>query len=160
MEHLHQMPGAKVGIATTNARRSPHGIDRICCCLRYIRCLPLTLLANTNQQRLYEIMMAEIIPTIQPDSERATWTIEASHWRLPYWDWSANQPGLGDVGIPQLFTTRTITVLMPNRRSQNFANPLWSFRTPNGRPFGDQSLAPWNLPRNVTPVSIVQIKST
>ena len=97
-------------------------------------------------------MTTEIIPGIQPDSERETWEIEASHWRLPYWDWAANQPYLQNVGIPELFTWQTVTVLMPNRRSQNFPNPLWKFSNPNGKPFGDASMGQWQIPAQ--PVSL------
>jgi tyrosinase len=105
------------------------------------------------EQRLYEIMMG-IVSKIKPDSEKAIWEIEASHWRLPYWDWAQNQPYLQTVGIPQLFTLEWITVVMPGRTWKGFPNPLWKFSNPGGKPMGSPDNGQWKIPKGVTPVSI------
>lgn len=97
------------------------------------------------EQRLYEIMKSEVIPKIEPESEREIWEIEASHWRLPYWDWAAEQPYLHNVGLPLLFTQKQINVIMPNKGSHTFDNPLWTFKNPSGTPMGDRSMSPWNI---------------
>ena len=82
------------------------------------------------EQRIYKIMMSEIVPKISPTSEQSIWAIEASHWRLPYWEWAATQPYLQKVGVPQLFTLPKVTVVMPNHGSMAFDNPLWAFKNP------------------------------
>lgn len=109
------------------------------------------------EQRIYEIMMSEIVSNVSPATEQSIWAIEASHWRLPYWDWSVNQPYLQKAGVPQLFTLPTIKVVMPNSGSQVFNNPLWAFNNPKiastGKPLpmGDNSMG--NLRITAGPVS-------
>jgi tyrosinase len=97
------------------------------------------------EQRIYEIMMSEIVSGITPTSEQSIWAIEASHWRLPYWDWAADQPYLQNVGIPQLFTLPQVTVVMPNSKSATFNNPLWKFTNPKGVAMGDKAMNPWMI---------------
>lgn len=100
------------------------------------------------EQRIYEIMLV-IVSEIQSGPEKDIWEIEASRWRLPYWDWAASQPYLQNVGIPQLFTTESITVLMPDNTPKDFKNPLARFSNPSGKAMGDTSvMKQWAIPNN------------
>ena len=100
--------------------------------------------------------MTSIVSTITPASEQSIWSIEASYWRLPYWDWAADQPYLQNVGVPQLFTLPQVTVVMPNSKSATFNNPLWKFSNPKGVAMGDSSMKPWAL--TAQPVSLIFVK--
>lgn len=97
------------------------------------------------EQRLYEIMIKQIVPTVTPASEQSVWAIEASHWRLPYWDWAAEQPYLQNVGVPQIFTQQTVSIVMPGSGSKTVNNPLWKFTTPDGKALGDQARGDWAI---------------
>ena len=93
------------------------------------------------EQRLYEIMTTQITPNISPASERSIWEIEASHWRLPYWDWATEQTYIQRVGVPQLFTQPKVAVIMPNGGSRSYVNPLWAFTNPRTDPVTGRAVA-------------------
>ena len=93
---------------------------------------------------------------VTPASEQSIWAIEASHWRLPYWDWAADQPYLQNVGVPQLFTLPQVTVVMPNSKSATVNNPLWKFSNPKGVAMGDKSMQSWAI--TAQPVSLIDVK--
>jgi tyrosinase len=83
--------------------------------------------------------MQEIVNEIQSPNERQIWSMEASHWRLPYWDWAAKQPYIQALGMPQILTQEEIRITMPEFKQTPVKNPLWMFRNPTGKPMGDPS---------------------
>jgi tyrosinase len=92
------------------------------------------------EQRLYEEMV-KIIDNI-PADQKAPWQLAASQWRLPYWDWAALQPYLNDYGIPEIFTTDTINIVLPdsNLKKVSYPNPLWKFSNPSRVKMGDPTM--------------------
>src|SRR5947207_3681199 len=105
----------------------------------------LTKLANSSgfQQRIYEIMMSDIVPNI-PQSERPTWTAAAQNWRLLYWDWAApyNQERL-----PHVLTSDSIAITMPGHASKTVPNPLWKFSNPSGMAMVDSRMKDLRIAR-------------
>ncbi|KAF8534625.1 common central domain of tyrosinase-domain-containing protein [Trichophaea hybrida] len=95
------------------------------------------------EQRLYEIML-DIINTTVPDSEKELWKSAAQHWRLPYWDWAAEQPYIKDFGVPELTTLEKVDIILPNGKT-TVDNPLWKFTNPNGKPMGDISMGKYAI---------------
>ncbi|KAI3542090.1 hypothetical protein CABS02_10548 [Colletotrichum abscissum] len=87
------------------------------------------------EQRLWEIMTKEIVPTA-PSSAQQQWMTEANAWRLPYWDW-ANIPS-----VPDVASTQKITIQMPDGTSQEDWNPLYQFSTANMTQFKTTSMQP------------------
>jgi hypothetical protein len=96
------------------------------------------------QQRLYEIMMDEVIPSF-PKAERDHLVTTARKWRLPYWDWAAKKPRNAwqpaGYRIPLIAENRTISVLTPNGTA-TIPNPMYVFTTP--QPMGVHGIEPVN----------------
>lgn len=88
------------------------------------------------EQRIYEIMTTEIIPTF-PANQQADLTAAANTWRLPYWDWAAKKvrgSSEPDYAVPLIVLNETIEVSTPTGQS-TIKNPMYSFTTP--QPMGD-----------------------
>jgi tyrosinase len=92
------------------------------------------------EQRLYEEML-KIIDNI-PADQKGQWQLAASQWRLPYWDWAAPQPYINDYGVPEIFTTDTISIVLPGSHGKKvpYSNPLWKFSNPSGDKMGNPSM--------------------
>ncbi|RJE24069.1 hypothetical protein PHISCL_03605 [Aspergillus sclerotialis] len=93
------------------------------------------------EQRLYEIMVGEIIPNF-PEDERAAWTAAANEWRLPFWDWGITNK------VPKLCKYPTTVVPTADGKSEErIDNPLYQFKMPTGKPMGSGEvgnfLDPW-----------------
>jgi hypothetical protein len=89
--------------------------------------------------------MLDIIEATVPDSEKELWKSAAQHWRLPYWDWAADQPYVKDFGVPELTTLEKVDIVLPNLGKANVDNPLWKFTNPNGKPMGDRSMGKYAI---------------
>ncbi|KAL4924110.1 tyrosinase [Aspergillus undulatus] len=77
------------------------------------------------EQRLYEIMIDEIIPQY-PESDRPSLREAADTWRLPYWDWAINPR------VPWLAADAELQVSLAGKL-ETLQNPLYQFRMPNGK---------------------------
>ncbi|KAI9370619.1 common central domain of tyrosinase-domain-containing protein [Aspergillus egyptiacus] len=93
------------------------------------------------EQRLYEIMVKEIIP-IFPREARAEWEQAANAWRLPFWDWGLT------TSVPELSKYPTTVVPTPDGKGEErIPNPLYQFRMPNNKPMSahgmDDFKDPW-----------------
>ncbi|KAK1689535.1 common central domain of tyrosinase-domain-containing protein [Colletotrichum godetiae] len=87
------------------------------------------------EQRLWEIMTKEIVPAAPPSAQQQ-WMTEANAWRMPYWDWA------GIPSVPDVASTPTITIQMPDGTSQEDWNPLYQFSTANMTQFKSASMKP------------------
>ncbi|KAI0855533.1 tyrosinase [Xylaria cubensis] len=75
------------------------------------------------EQRLYEIMVNEIIPEYPAYKDK---NLEAARtWRLPFWDWAKNPR------IPEMCRYKTIEITFGGQPKFKIANPLYQFRMPN-----------------------------
>ena len=117
------------------------------------------LLTYIEQQRIYEIMVNEIVPEQSKDFQGRL--LDAAHsWRLPYWDWAKNPR------IPRWFRSPVFT---PPRWggpsiSKKLPNPLYKFKMPHGKKmaaYGVGSLATedgklevseWSMPWGLSPL--------
>ncbi|KAJ3941953.1 hypothetical protein N0V92_013830 [Colletotrichum tropicale] len=99
-----------------------------------------------------------------PDEEAEVWYKEAQAWRLPYWDWAAQQTYAEDFACPEVLVQGPVRIYPPAAvkdrypESGLYANPFWGFNNPvryedgenqgDPRPFGDmpESLKEWNIP--------------
>ncbi|KZS90419.1 Di-copper centre-containing protein [Sistotremastrum niveocremeum HHB9708] len=83
------------------------------------------------EQRLYEIMRDDIIPSF-PQNQQADLLAAAQTWRFPYWDWAAkkSRPGFKapNYDVPLLVKSANVDVLSSTGK-QTIANPLYSFKT-------------------------------
>ncbi|KAI1819881.1 tyrosinase [Xylaria intraflava] len=78
------------------------------------------------EQRLYEIMVNEIIPRYPAYKDEY---LEAAHtWRLPFWDWAKNPR------VPGLARPREIGITFGGKPKITIKNPLYQFRMPNDKP--------------------------
>ncbi|KAL5342248.1 hypothetical protein BJX70DRAFT_357265 [Aspergillus crustosus] len=78
------------------------------------------------EQRIYEIMIDEIIPSY-PEPQRAALRTAADTWRLPYWDWAVNPR------VPWLAAEPELQISLLGEL-ETISNPLYQFRMPNGKP--------------------------
>ncbi|KZT32118.1 hypothetical protein SISSUDRAFT_1067183 [Sistotremastrum suecicum HHB10207 ss-3] len=89
------------------------------------------------EQRLYEIMRDEIIPSF-PQSQQSNLFAAARTWRFPYWDWAQkkSRPGFKapNYDVPLLVKSANVDVLTSTGK-QTIPNPLYSFKTTT--PMGD-----------------------
>ncbi|KAI0877194.1 tyrosinase [Hypoxylon argillaceum] len=75
------------------------------------------------EQRLYEIMVNEIIPRYPAYKDKY---LEAARtWRLPFWDFAKNPR------IPQMVRYRKVTITFGGEPKMEIENPLYQFRMPN-----------------------------
>ncbi|KAI8155502.1 hypothetical protein K4K49_007297 [Colletotrichum sp. SAR 10_70] len=99
------------------------------------------------------------------DEEAEVWYKEAEAWRLPYWDWAAQQTYAEDFACPEVLVQGPVRIYPPalvrDRYPEGglYANPFWGFNNPvryedgedqgDPRPFGDmpESLKEWNIPQ-------------
>ncbi|TGJ84363.1 hypothetical protein E0Z10_g4430 [Xylaria hypoxylon] len=77
-------------------------------------------------QRLYEIMVNEIIPKY-PAKYKDEYLEAARTWRLPFWDWAKNPR------VPKLARFRTVEITFGGEPKFQLANPLYQFRMPNDK---------------------------
>ncbi|KAI1290962.1 tyrosinase [Xylaria venustula] len=77
------------------------------------------------EQRLYEIMVNEIIPKYPAYKEK--YLEAARSWRLPYWDWAKNPK------VPRFARYKKINLTIGGEPSVEIANPLYQFRMPNDK---------------------------
>ncbi|KAL3472854.1 hypothetical protein BJX99DRAFT_261920 [Aspergillus californicus] len=83
------------------------------------------------EQRIYEIMINQIIPTLQVSpAKKEIFRQDASTWRLPYWDWAKHPK------IPQLLSRPTLKMSVDGQIIEK-GNPLSQFRMPGGQKMGD-----------------------
>ncbi|GAB1310590.1 tyrosinase [Madurella fahalii] len=90
------------------------------------------------EQRLYEIMVDEVIPGMgmgrQVENElRAA----ANSWRLPFWDWAKNPQ------IPSLLRAPKLNITLIKRVIEN---PLYKFTMPRGEKMGVYGVGPLKVP--------------
>ncbi|KAJ8126913.1 hypothetical protein O1611_g6723 [Lasiodiplodia mahajangana] len=77
------------------------------------------------EQRLYEIMVNEIIPKYPAYKDKY---LEAARtWRLPYWDWAKNPR------IPQMARYAKVKISFGGEPKFELENPLYQFRMPNDK---------------------------
>lgn len=98
---------------------------------------------TTNQQKLYEVMINEVIPEFH-DEDKAELRQAADQWRFPFWDWATKKPqekGPKNYDVPLMVKTEHVEVRTPTGHTQ-IKNPFWSFRMKDGVPMGDPSLKP------------------
>ncbi|KAL4879315.1 hypothetical protein BJY04DRAFT_220171 [Aspergillus karnatakaensis] len=93
------------------------------------------------EQRLYEIMVLEIIPNF-PQNERSAWNEAATTWRLPFWDWGTTS------SVPDLAKYPTTVVpTADGKDEERINNPLYQFRMPTNKPMStagmDSFKDPW-----------------
>ncbi|KAI9783412.1 MAG: hypothetical protein M1839_003947 [Geoglossum umbratile] len=83
------------------------------------------------EQRIYEIMVSEVIPNQMPSDEetQASLMAAAKAWRLPYWDWAVHNE------VPLLAQTPDIEVSTKLGPSM-IKNPLYQYDLPQGKTFG------------------------
>ncbi|KAL2846033.1 hypothetical protein BJX68DRAFT_268890 [Aspergillus pseudodeflectus] len=95
------------------------------------------------EQRIYEIIVGEIIPKMQASkTKKDELRKAASTWRLPYWDWAKNAT------IPKLLDRETLNMKVLGK-SVAKDNPLFKFRMPQQQKmadFGVGSLKWWEFP--------------
>ncbi|KAI0433855.1 tyrosinase [Xylaria sp. FL1042] len=77
------------------------------------------------EQRLYEIMINEIIPKYPTYKDK--YLEAANSWRLPYWDWAKNPK------VPRFARYKTISITIGGEPKVEIANPLYQFRMPNDK---------------------------
>jgi len=69
--------------------------------------------------------------TFYNDAEKQAWHDEASHWRLPYWDWAL--PSYGG-SMPELFKPMEVKVCVPTAKDgsqpppETVTNPLYRYQ--------------------------------
>ncbi|KAI0451980.1 tyrosinase [Xylaria acuta] len=77
------------------------------------------------EQRLYEIMVNEIIPKYPAYKDKY---LEAARtWRHPFWDWAKNPR------VPDMCRYKTIGITFGGEPKVEIANPLYQFRMPNDK---------------------------
>ncbi|KAF4626245.1 hypothetical protein G7Y89_g11919 [Cudoniella acicularis] len=80
------------------------------------------------EQRIYEIMVDEVIPELRLDQEGADKFLNAAKkWRLPFWDWAKNPK------MPDLLCWPTIKIGLIRK---TIDNPLYKFKMPKGKKMG------------------------
>ncbi|KAI1120171.1 tyrosinase [Nemania abortiva] len=78
------------------------------------------------EQRLYEIMVNEIIPKYPAYKDKY---LEAARtWRLPFWDWAKR-----NTRIPQLCRYKKVNISFGGEPKFELENPLYQFRMPNDK---------------------------
>ncbi|KAJ0417681.1 hypothetical protein BJY00DRAFT_315629 [Aspergillus carlsbadensis] len=83
------------------------------------------------EQRIYEIMVGEIIPKMQASEAKKNELREAaSTWRLPYWDWAKNP------SIPKLLDREKLNMKVLGKPVTK-DNPLYKFRMPEQQKMSD-----------------------
>ncbi|KAF7341393.1 Di-copper centre-containing protein [Mycena venus] len=90
---------------------------------------PYMLLFEASTQRVYEIMVNNVIPTFDI-SQQALLKAEARKWRLPYWDWAAKKKR-GDKEVYDaalILKDRNVTVFTSTGET-SILNPMWNFST-------------------------------
>ncbi|KAI8627921.1 tyrosinase [Xylariaceae sp. FL1651] len=80
------------------------------------------------EQRLYEIMVKEIIP--EHPGHEAEYLEAARTWRLPYWDWAKNPR------VPQYARWKKVKITLGNDPPVVIDNPLYQFKMPNDKKMG------------------------
>jgi Common central domain of tyrosinase len=98
-----------------------------------------------QQQRLYEIMIQEIIPQY-PQDQQAGLVDAANAWRLPYWDWAVTN------ALPDIATKPTFTVNRFDGQTVDIANPLYKFTMPGGKNMGTGGVQSISAGNEVLPV--------
>jgi tyrosinase len=104
------------------------------------------------EQRIYEIMVNEIIPNQMATDKQDSLKAAAKAWRLPYWDWAVNNE------VPLLAQNESIEV-STKLGTAKIKNPLYQYDLPKGKTFGTMGPAsnqtyvlisadgvPWELP--------------
>ncbi|EMR68281.1 putative tyrosinase precursor protein [Eutypa lata UCREL1] len=83
------------------------------------------------EQRIYEIMVNEIIPNQMPSDDKTQDSLKtaAKAWRLPYWDWAANNE------VPLLAQDQEIEVFTKFGTAK-IKNALYQYNLPQGKTFG------------------------
>ncbi|KAB8229895.1 uncharacterized protein BDW43DRAFT_302840 [Aspergillus alliaceus] len=84
------------------------------------------------EQRLYEIMVNEIIPKY-PEENQSLLRTAADTWRMPYWDWSTKPQ------IPSLATQPELQISVLDEL-ETISNPLYQFRMPNGKDMASEGV--------------------
>ncbi|KAI0384323.1 tyrosinase [Hypomontagnella monticulosa] len=79
-------------------------------------------------QRLYEIMVNEIIP--EHPKYRNDYLDAARTWRLPYWDWAKNPQ------VPRFARWKRIEITIGGNAPVTIDNPLYQFKMPNNKKMG------------------------
>lgn len=101
-------------------------------------------LTNISQQRMYETMINEIIPTFH-ESERKELKKAADLWRFPFWDWAVKKPSEDgehpNYNVPKIIRPVEVEVRTPDG-SAKIPNPFHQFWMANGKTMGDDSLKP------------------
>ncbi|KAI1177287.1 tyrosinase [Nemania sp. FL0916] len=77
------------------------------------------------EQRLYEIMVNEIIPKYPAYKDE--YLKAARTWRLPFWDWAKNPK------IPKMARYKSIWITFGGEPQVEISNPLYQFRMPNDK---------------------------
>ncbi|KAI0409928.1 tyrosinase [Xylaria palmicola] len=78
------------------------------------------------EQRLYEIMVNEIIPKYPAYQQKY---LEAARtWRTPFWDWAKNPR------IPTMCRYKTLGISFGGEPKVMLDNPLYQFKMPNQKP--------------------------
>ncbi|KAL4785045.1 hypothetical protein BJX76DRAFT_367191 [Aspergillus varians] len=84
------------------------------------------------EQRIYEVMTNEIIPSY-PEKDRPALIAAADTWRLPYWDWAVNPK------VPWLAAEPVLQVSLAGK-VETLQNPLYQFRMPDGKPMEEHGV--------------------
>lgn len=107
----------------------------------------------------------------QNDEEK--WQQAANTWRLPYWDWAAQQTYAEDFALPEVLVQGPVHIYPPAQVKNHYPpgglypNPFWGFENPekdendDPRPFGDMpdEAKAWAIhgnPKTGAPVSLLQ----
>ncbi|KAL4748038.1 hypothetical protein BDW72DRAFT_196173 [Aspergillus terricola var. indicus] len=86
------------------------------------------------EQRLYEIMVQNIIPNF-PKEDQEAWNRAANAWRLPFWDWGVRS------SVPDLAKYPTTNVpTADGKDEESIPNPLYQFRMPNNKPMSTEGM--------------------
>ncbi|KAI1662837.1 tyrosinase [Daldinia decipiens] len=80
------------------------------------------------EQRLYEIMVNEIIP--EHPRYKTEYLDAARTWRLPFWDWAKNPK------VPEIVRWKRIEITIGDDPSVIIDNPLYQFKMPNDKKMG------------------------
>lgn len=82
------------------------------------------------QQRVHEEMLNAINQdmTFSFEGDKEEWTAEAFKWRLPYWDWSSQNPQ-----IPSIFQTQSIEIREPKTADGKIPLPMIIAENPLNR---------------------------
>lgn len=114
--------------------------------------------ANASQQRMYEVMIDDIIPAF-PQSEREELKKAADQWRFPYWDWAVKKKqddgSPPNYDVPKMVKLEEVEVRTPEG-SEKIRNPFHQFVMRNGLAMGDEKLKPDVITRE--PVSIPPLR--